>query len=66
MEQTHGYYFDNVRYRRDGMLVTFEHSDYVAMKACHASDVVYKLVFFANGALCGDWDPERHVLWRDR
>jgi MoaA/NifB/PqqE/SkfB family radical SAM enzyme len=60
-----GYYFRSIRFRRrDGMRVTFERSDYGDMKARHHSGTVYKLVLFANGALCADWDPEQEVLLR--
>jgi hypothetical protein len=64
IERTRGYYYENVRGTWDGVSVTFEASDYVDMKARHASGVVHKLVFHANGNLCADWDPEREVLWR--
>lgn len=64
VEQTHGYYFESLRCAWRGCAVTFEHSDYTAMKAHHASGVVHKLVFHANGNLCADWDPESTVLWR--
>lgn len=61
---TAGYYFWNLQLRGpDGMLVTLETSDYYEMKQRHASEVVYKLVYHANGNLCGDWSPERQVLW---
>lgn len=33
------------------------------MHAQHGSGDVYKLVFHANGNLCADWNPERHVLF---
>ncbi|MDB5389696.1 MAG: hypothetical protein JWM11_5342 [Planctomycetaceae bacterium] len=60
---TAGYYFWNLRLRgENGMDVTFETSDYHEMKQHHASDVVYKLIYHANGNLCGDWDPEKQVL----
>jgi len=62
---TAGYYYWNVRLRWRGRVdVTFETSDYVEMKRRHASDVIYKLVFHANGNLCGDWDPNTRVLLR--
>jgi hypothetical protein len=32
------------------------------MHARHASGRIYKLVFHANGRLCGGWNPEQHVL----
>lgn len=64
VERTAGYYFDNLRLRhRDGFDVVFEASDYARMHARHASGALYKLVFHANGRLCGGWSPERDVLW---
>ena len=51
---------------RSGLDVTFETSDYGEMKRRHASGVVCKLVYHANGNLCGDWDPEREVLLSTR
>jgi len=60
---TDGYYYWNLESRwHNGMKVTFETSDYEVMKARHGSDAIYKLVFHANGNLCGDWDPDREVL----
>lgn len=64
VERTAGYYFDNLRLRhRDGFDVVFEASDYARMHARHASGALYKLVFHANGRLCGGWSPDRDVLW---
>lgn len=64
LERTAGYYFDNLRLRhRDGFDVVFEASDYARMHARHASGALYKLVFHANGRLCGGWSPDRDVLW---
>lgn len=64
LERTAGYYFDNLRLRhRDGFDVVFEASDYGRMHAHHASGALYKLVFHANGRLCGGWSPDRDVLW---
>lgn len=63
IERTHGYYFRNVRLRHaSGMEVIFEWSDYAEMLQKHASERVYKLVFFPNGNLCAGWHPERDVL----
>ncbi len=59
---TSGYYFWNVVLNWRGMQLTFEASDYVRMHARHASGRIYKLVFHANGRLCGGWNPEQHVL----
>lgn len=64
VERTAGYYFDNLRLRHhDGFDVVFEASDYARMHARHASGALYKLVFHANGRLCGGWSPDRDVLW---
>lgn len=58
-----GYYYWNLAMRyRDALDVTFETSDYITMKERHHSGTIYKLVFHANGALCGDWDPTRDVI----
>jgi len=63
--RTRGYYFSNVVCRFDDDVdVTFEAADYADMHARHASGRVYKLVYFANGELCGGWQPGRDVLWR--
>jgi|AGTN01.2.fsa_nt_gi hypothetical protein len=60
-----GYYYWNVTMRWRGKVdVTFEASDYGAMKDRHASDTVHKLIYHANGNLCGDWDPNTCVLMR--
>ena len=60
---TEGYYFWNLIGRYQGMRVTFEASDYALMHRQHRSGNVYKLVFHANGNLCADWNPARHVLF---
>jgi hypothetical protein len=60
---TEGYYFWNLRLRTaDGLRVVFESADYGAMHAHHASDDVYKLVYFPDGRLCAGWEPGRDVL----
>jgi hypothetical protein len=63
---TAGYYFWNVRTTLAGVTVTFETSDYREMKRRHTSGVVFKLIYHANGNLCGDWDPDREVLFSTR
>jgi hypothetical protein len=64
LAKTEGYYFRNLRLRhRDGFDVVFETSDYARMRARHASGDLYKLVFHANGRLCGGWAPDLDVLW---
>ncbi len=61
---TEGYYFWNLRMRHStGIEIVFESSDYTAMRQRHASGDLYKLVFHANGHLCGGWSPDRDVLW---
>jgi hypothetical protein len=61
---TEGYYFWNLRMRHSsGIEIVFESSDYTAMQRRHASGDLYKLVFHANGRLCGGWSPDRDVLW---
>jgi hypothetical protein len=61
---TGGYYFWNARWRGPaGIEVVFETSDYGAMRAHEESGAVYKLVFHANGNLCGGWQPSRDILW---
>ncbi|MFK8001274.1 MAG: hypothetical protein AB8H86_16890 [Polyangiales bacterium] len=59
-----GYYYWNVACAFEDMRVTFEVADYIQMKKEHASDVVQKLVFHADGTLGADWDPDREVLKR--
>ncbi len=63
IEAMDGYYYYNIRFRwRGRTTVTFEASDYEDMKRSHASVVVHKMVFFANGRLCADWDPDQRIL----
>jgi hypothetical protein len=58
-----GYYYWNLEMRyREALDVTFETSDYGTMKERHHSGEIYKLIFHANGALCGDWDPTKDVI----
>lgn len=59
---TAGYYFWNICFLWNNLNVTFETSDYQEMKWCHSSNVIYKLIYHANGNLCGDWDPEKKIL----
>lgn len=59
-----GYYYWNLRCRWRDMRVTFETSDYGEMKRRHRSEVVYKLIYHANGTLNSDWDPDKAVLFR--
>lgn len=60
---TEGYYFWGLDLQWQGrMQVRFEASDYARLDQCHAGDVVYKLVYHANGRLCADWDPHTRVV----
>jgi hypothetical protein len=66
---TNGYYYWNVMFAwrsSSGRQISaiFETSDYLLMKKLHLSDVVYKLVFHANGNLCSDWDPNTGLLFQ--
>jgi len=64
---TEGYYFWNLVCRwRDRLDVVFEAADYAAMHQRHDSGRLYKLVWFANGELCGGWEPGRRVIWSAR
>lgn len=61
---TVGYYFWNIEMMTsEGVRITFETSDYKSMKERHRSEVLYKLVYHANGNLCGDWDPFGSIVW---
>lgn len=61
---TEGYYFWNLVMRtQTGMEVTFEVSDYAAMRRRHDAGDIYKLVFYANGNLCAGWEPDRNIVW---
>jgi hypothetical protein len=42
--------------------VIIETSSYPALMAANAAGTVQKLVFHSNGNLCGDWDPDAHVI----
>ena len=65
VERTEGYYYWNERFLWKGaVLTTFEASDYELMKTRHGSWVIHKLIYHANGNLCGDWDPEKSVVMR--
>jgi hypothetical protein len=64
LRMTDGYYFWNFKGQYGPVELTFEAADYELMHQQHDSGRIYKLVFHANGNLCADWDPERHVLWR--
>ena len=62
---TIGYYYWGLRTKyKNNVDVTFESSDYEAMKSRHRSKVIHKLVFHANGNLTADWDPDREIILR--
>ena len=61
---TRGYYFSNlVLSDHEGREIVFEAADYGDMQQKHASDRVYKLIYFANGELSADWQPGQRTLW---
>ena len=61
--RTEGYYFRNWELNWSSRVqVVFEASDYAQMHARHASELIYKLVYHANGRLTSDWSPDRHIL----
>ncbi|MFC6981061.1 hypothetical protein [Microbulbifer taiwanensis] len=62
-QSTYGYYFTNLVVDDGGLRITFESSDYTLLHEKHDSGRVFKLVFHANGNLCADWNPDRHVLF---
>ncbi len=62
-QATHGYYFSNLVACYQGVEITFESSNYGQMHSMHDSGRIYKLVFHANGNLCADWHPDRHILF---
>ena len=62
-QSTYGYYFRNLVIEDNGLRITFESSDYTVLHDKHDSGRIYKLVFHANGNLCADWNPDRHVLF---
>ena len=60
---TLGYYYYNEHFLYKGKVeVVVETSSYPALREANASQVVQKLVFHSNGHLCGDWDPNAHVV----
>lgn len=58
-----GYYFWNANFSHQNTEVIFERSDYTLMNENHSSDIVHKLVFFANGNLCAGWEPDKEILY---
>ena len=60
---TVGYYYYNEHYAyRDQMEVIFETSSYTALSEANETGIIQKMVFHSNGNLCGDWNPNTHVL----
>ena len=58
-----GYYYYNERYSyKDLVTVTLETSSYSELITRNQHDIIQKLIFHSNGNLCGDWDPDSHVL----
>lgn len=60
---TQGYYYYNEHYWYRGSLkVILEVSSYEALIERNEEAAIQKLVFHSNGNLCGDWDPDSHVI----
>lgn len=57
-----GYYYWNCVWHVNNIDIIFERSDYAYMQYAHDSATIHKLVFHANGHLCADWTPDRHIL----
>lgn len=63
LSSTLGYYYYNEHFLYRGKTeVIIETSSYPALMAANAAGTVQKLVFHSNGNLCGDWDPDAHVI----
>lgn len=63
MSSTLGYYYYNEHFLYKGKTeVIIETSSYPALMSANQSGIVQKLVFHSNGNLCGDWDPDAHVI----
>jgi hypothetical protein len=63
LSSTLGYYYYNEHFLYRGKTeVIIETSSYPALLAANAQGTVQKLVFHSNGNLCGDWDPDAHVV----
>ncbi|MET0355458.1 MAG: hypothetical protein ABW044_01710 [Cellvibrio sp.] len=63
---TNGYYFSNLVVEHEGIDVTFESSNYTDLRNKHDSGKIFKLIFHANGNLCADWNPDKHVLFSSK
>ncbi|MEL6558091.1 MAG: hypothetical protein AAFQ94_07900 [Bacteroidota bacterium] len=58
-----GYYYYNERFTYKGVVtVTLETSSYSELIARNQHEAIQKLIFHSNGNLCGDWDPDSHIL----
>lgn len=63
LSSTVGYYYYNEHFLYRGQTeVIIETSSYPALLAANEKGIVQKLVFHSNGNLCGDWDPDAHVV----
>lgn len=65
---TQGYYFWNARWRGPHLTETvFERANYQRLHdrelQGEQQGLIYKLVFHANGRLCGGWRPDQYVIW---
>ena len=58
-----GYYFWNANFEYQNLEIIFERSDYQMMNEEHYSEVIHKLVFFANGNLCAGWQPDERIIY---
>lgn len=58
-----GYYYYNECFQyKNEVQVILESSSYNELLSRNKSDVIQKLVFHSNGNLCGDWNPDSHVI----
>lgn len=65
LSSTLGYYYYNEHFLYRGKTeVIIETSSYTALQQANAEGTIQKLVFHSNGNLCGDWDPDAHVVGR--
>ena len=58
---TRGYYYYSFLYQYRGMHVLFEMSDYDQMIREHYGDRLHKLIFYADGSLCRDWNMKGKI-----
>lgn len=56
-----GYYYFSFQYQYDDIQVNFEMSDYEEMIRKHNSQKCYKIIYYPNGKLCGDWNMRNEM-----